>query len=94
MPSTHSTSVVEALAFVDGDDAVLADLFHRLGQHARRFRVSLLRGDGADLGHLLLALDLDRHLLELVGDVFDGLLDALLHLHRVDAGDDGLAGLR
>ena len=49
-----------------------------------------MRGDGADLGHLFGALDLDRHLLELGGDVVDGLLDALLHLDRVDAGDDGL----
>ncbi len=30
----------EALAFVDGDDAVLADLFHGLGEHACRFRAS------------------------------------------------------
>ena len=36
------------------------------------------------------ALDLDRHLLELGRDVFDGLLDALLHLDGVDARGDGL----
>ena len=78
----------EALAFVDGDDAVLADLFHGLGEHLADFAVAV-RGDRADLGHLLGALDLDRHLLELGRDVFDGLLDALLHLDRVDARDDG-----
>ncbi len=49
-----------------------------------------VRGDRGDLGHLFGALDLDRHLLELGGDVFDGLLDALLHLHGVDARGDAL----
>ena len=80
---------LEALAFVDGDDAVFADLFHGVGEQLADFGV-VVGGDGADLRHLLLALDLDRHLLELGGDVFDGLLDALLHVHRVDARDDGL----
>ena len=36
---------------------------------------------------LLILIDI---FLSFVGDVGDGLLDALLHLHRVDAGDDGL----
>ena len=50
----------EALAFVDGDDAVLADLFHGLGEHVADFAVAV-GGDRADLGHLFGALDLDRH---------------------------------
>ncbi len=78
---------LEALAFIDGDDAVLADLLHRLGQQLADLRV-VVRGDGGDLGHLLLALDGDRHLLELLGDVGHGPLDAVLHLHGIDARDD------
>src|SRR5690606_40089238 len=50
-------------------------------------------GDGADLSHLLRRLDLDRHLLEFGGDILNRFLDALLHLDRVDAGDDGAEAL-
>ena len=42
----------EALAFVDGDDAVLADLFHGFGDHLADFGVAV-GGDGADLGDFL-----------------------------------------
>src|SRR4029079_10487413 len=79
----------EALAFVDGDDAVFADLFHGLGEHLADFVVAV-RGDGADLGHLFGALDFDGHLLELGRDVFDGFLDAFLHVDRIDARGHGL----
>src|SRR5690606_39525969 len=82
----------ERLAFVDGDDAVLADLFHGFGEHLADFDVAVA-GDGADLSHLLRRLDLDRHLLEFGGDILNRLLDALLHLARVDAGDDGAEAL-
>ena len=82
----------EALALVDGDDAVFADLLHGLGQHFADLAVAV-GGDGANLGHLFGALDLDRHLLELGRDVLDGLLDAFFHLHGVDAGGHGLEPL-
>ena len=79
----------QALAFIDGDDAVLADLFHGVGQQAADFDV-VVGGDAAHLGDLfLLVLDRDRHALELVGDVGDGPLDARLELDGIDAGDDG-----
>ncbi len=49
---------------------------------------SLLAAIEATLAISSLSLDLDRHLVQLVGDVVDGLLDALLHLDGIDAGDD------
>ena len=83
----------QALALVDGDDAVLADLFHGVGQELADFGV-VVGGDAADLGDLfLLILDRDRHAFELVGDIDDGPLDALLELERVDARDDGAEAL-
>ena len=79
----------EALAFVNGDDAILANLLHGLRKHLADFAIAVA-GDGADLGHLFGALDLNGELLEFGGDVFHRLLDALLHLHRVHAGNDRL----
>jgi hypothetical protein len=79
MPSTTSTVGLEALALLDGDDAVLADLVHRLGD------------DLADLGVLVgamvptWAISLES---ETCLDIFwsfghdggDGLVDAALDL--------------
>ena len=76
------------LGFFDRDDAVLADLVHRLGDDLAD-RLVVVRRDGADLGDHV-AADRLRHLLQLGGDRFDGLLDAALDVHRVRAGDDVL----
>ena len=51
---------LEALAFFDGDDAVLADLLHRVGEDVAD-GVIAVGGDGADLGDRLLVAALDRH---------------------------------
>ena len=45
----------EGLALLDGDDAVLADLVDGLGDHLADLGVG--RGDGGDLGDLLLVVD-------------------------------------
>ena len=50
---------LEALGFLDGDDAVLADLLHRLGDHLADRLVAVGR-DGADLGDLRAGRDLLR----------------------------------
>ena len=50
---------LEALGLLDGDDAVLADLLHHLGDQVADLRVG--GGDGGDLGDLVLALDRGRH---------------------------------
>ena len=49
----------EALGFFDGDNAVLADLFHNLGNEVADFVV--FGGNGGDLGDLLLAFYLGGH---------------------------------
>ncbi len=79
---------LHALGFLDGDDAVLADLFHRFRDDLADRLVAVGR-DGADLRDGL-AADRLGLLLELGDDDFDGLLDAALELHRVRAGDDVL----
>ena len=56
MPSTNSWLGLERLAFFDGDDAVLADLVHRLGDDLADLAV-VVGGDGGDVLQVLLALD-------------------------------------
>src|SRR5579885_1234778 len=84
MPSTTERGL-ERARFFDGDDAVLADLVHRLGDDLAD-RLVVVRRDGADLGDHVAAHRLG-HLLELGRDRLDRLLDAALHVHRVRAGD-------
>ena len=50
---------LEALGLLDGDDAVLADLLHHLGDQVADLGVG--GRDGGDLGDLLLALDRGGH---------------------------------
>ena len=74
----------EALALLDGDDAVLADLVHHLGDDLADFRV---RGaDGGDGRDLLAVVDRAGLLLDLGDDRVDGGLDAALDDHRVRPG--------
>ncbi len=76
----------EGLALLDGDDAVLADLVDRLGDHLADLLVS--GRDRRDLGDLLLRVDLDGEVLDARDGGLDGSLDALLQGHRVGAGGD------
>src|SRR5208282_1407231 len=77
------------LGLFNGDDAVLADLLHGLGNGGADGVVAV-GGDGADLSDLLVSLGFDAHLLDFTDNRFDGDLDAALELHRVGAGRDGL----
>ena len=83
---------LERLAFLDRDDAVLADLFGRLGDHLADLGIEV-RGDRRDLLGLGLGRDLGAHLVELLDDVGDGLVHPSLHQHGVDARDDRLQPL-
>jgi hypothetical protein len=90
---------LERLGLFDGDDAVLADLLHGLGDDLADGLI-VVGGDGAHLrdhvagdglGELVeLALFAVAFLIELAANHEHGLLDAALHGHRVGAGRDGL----
>ena len=76
----------ERLALLDGDDAVLADLVHHLGDDLAD--LGIRRGDRRDGRDLLAGLDGAGGLLDVGDDGVDGLLDAALDDHRVGAGGD------
>ena len=75
---------LEALRFLDRNDALVADLLHRLGDLGADFGVSVGR-NGADLGDLVVGGDLLGVDLELRDDGRDGEIDAALEVHRVGA---------
>jgi len=83
---------VKALAFFDGDNAVLTDLVHRLGDDLTDGGV-LVGGAGANLGDLLGAGDGLGHVVEFFNNGGDGGVDAALHLVGVGAGGDVLQAL-
>ena len=80
---------LEALGLFDRDDALVADLLHRLGDHLAD-RLVAVGGDRADLRDFGRVLDL----LGALGDVLDRFgdreVDAALEVHRVHAGGDRL----
>ena len=78
---------VQGLALFDGDDAILADFGHGLGDHLADLLV-LVGAGGADLGDFLVAVDFFRHFLKLGDDGFDGQVDAALNLRGIGAGAD------
>ena len=82
---------VHALGFLNRDHAVLADLVHGLGDDLADGFVVVGR-NGADLRHHV-AANVLLHLLQLVGDRLDRLLDAALDVHRVRARHDVLRAL-
>src|SRR4051812_1717898 len=74
----------ERLALLDVHDAVLADLLDRVGDHVADL---LIAGrDRGDAGDLLLAGDLLRLRADVLDDLVDGDLDALLQAERIRAG--------
>ena len=76
---------LDALGFLDRDDALVADLLHRLGDHLADLGLAV-GGDRADLRGFGLGRDLLGALLQFLDDGGDGLVDAALQVHRVHAG--------
>src|SRR5438067_1155062 len=81
----------EGLALLDVDDAVLADLLDRVGDHVAD--LAFTRRDGGDPGDVLLAVDLLGLALEALDHGVDRRLDAALQRHRVGASGDVLQAL-
>ena len=79
----------EALRLLDRDDALVADLVHRLRDHLADLAVVIGR-DRPDLGDLGVGRDLFRDLLDVADDRCDGHVDAALQIHRVHAGGNRL----
>src|ERR1700743_468394 len=87
----------ERLGFFNRDDALVADLLHRVRQELADFGIAV-GGDGADLGDFLVRGDLLGVLDEVGDDGFHRHVDTALQIHRVHAGgnrlgaftDDGL----
>ncbi len=81
--------VCQAGAFLDGDDAFLADLLHRLGDDLADLGVRV-GGDAADLGDRRVVFARLGELLQLLDDSNRRLVDAALEIHRVHAGSNRL----
>ncbi len=75
----------EALAFVDGDDAFFADLFHGFGDLLADFLVAIGRDD-ADLGDFIRTGHVLRTALQICNNLAHGEVNAALEVHRVHAG--------
>ena len=84
----HVRGGLHGLGFFHGDDAVLADLLHGLGNALADGGVAIGR-DGSDLGDRVTGNGL-AVLLDLGDDGLHGLLNAALQRHRVGAGSHAL----
>ena len=80
------------LRLFDRDHALVADLFHRVGDHLAD-RLVAVRRDRADLGDLFGGLDLLGAALDVLDDGRRRQIDAALQVHRVHAGGDQLEAL-
>ena len=80
---------LEALGLLDRDDALIADLLHRLGDFFADEPVAIGR-NFADLSDLLVRRHFLRVLLEIGDDRVDREVDAALQIHRVEPGRHGL----
>ena len=80
---------LHALRFFHRDDAVLADLFHGLGNQVADGRIVIGR-NRADLGNFLLVLGRAAQLFDFFDHVFDGAINTALEIHRIGTGGDVL----
>src|SRR4029077_17757049 len=76
---------LEALGFLDRDDALVPDLLHSLGDHLPDIAFAIGR-NRADLGDLLAGRNLLRALLDVGDDSLDREADAALQILRVEPG--------
>ncbi|KAK1251115.1 hypothetical protein MKX07_005670 [Trichoderma sp. CBMAI-0711] len=88
----HLELVLQRLALLDGDDTLLADLLHGVGNQLADVVVAV-GTDSGDLRNLLAGGDVAGVLLQVVDDGVDGSLDASAQVHGVAAGGNVLDGL-
>ena len=88
-PLDHVELGLSGLGFLDRDDALVADFFHRVGDHLAD-RLVAVRGDRADLRDLIGGLHLLGAAFDVLDDRTDRNVDAALQIHRVHAGGDQL----
>ena len=85
----HALGQVEdrlgALAFLNGHDAVVADLVERVGDEVADGRVAV-GADGGHLGDFIVPLEFSALVIDGVDCGGDGQVDAALQRHRVGAG--------
>src|SRR5436305_5475057 len=74
---------LEALRLFDRDNALIADLLHRLGDHLANVALAI-GGNRADLRDLLIGRDLLRAALEIADNGFNREVDAALQIHWVE----------
>ncbi|KAI6747533.1 hypothetical protein HG530_015843 [Fusarium avenaceum] len=84
--------VSDGLALLAGDNTLLADLLHGVGDHLADVDVAVGR-DGSDLSDLGAGGDITLVLLEELDDGLDGSLDTAAEVHGVAAGSNVLDGL-
>src|SRR5690606_36853971 len=77
------------LGFLDGNDTLVADLLHRLGEKTTDLGYAI-GGDGADLRNLVVLGDLACLGLQFGDNGVYGLVDTALQVHRVHASGNCL----
>ncbi|VUC23355.1 unnamed protein product [Clonostachys rosea] len=84
--------ILHGLAFLDGDDTLLANLLHSIGNHLAEVVVTV-GTDSSNLGDLLAGSDITLVLLEELDDGIDSSLNTTAQVHRVATGGNILDGL-
>lgn len=84
--------ILHGLALLDGDDTLLADLLHGVGDQLANVLVAV-GADGGDLGNLGAGGDVARVSLEVLDDGIDSGLDTTAEIHGVAASSHVLDSL-
>ena len=78
----HIKRGFKALGFLDGDNAIFADLFHRIRNQVSNLAIVIGR-DSSDLCDFCLLGSLSTHALQTIYNCIDRFLNATLERHRV-----------
>src|SRR6516162_1783603 len=85
----HLELALQGLRFFDGDDALVANLLHRIGEELANFCIAVRR-DRPNLRDLLIGRDFLRILLQIRNHSLDSEVNAALEVHRVHTGGNRL----